>query len=697
MVAASVILLMAVGSSGSGSFPTTVNVMSDGTPTELWAAAKLAELLSLPLVKQPATAVVASHTRDIAADSEILVGFSAATLVGGVTPATLSKLPGHDSYFMSTTADSSVVIASSANSRRGTMNGIYAFLRALGFQFLTRNATVVPARPWSLPDGWSTAVHTFTPPLEQRDMDTSTAADLDRTTRIPKNWTSLQNYSIVWPPSNYSAAVGLDGFFAFAPVGGRAAQVNWGWGGVPNGGRAGYVATAYDLLCESLVADTSDCAGKGTDEPHPHNTPCLATWRKHPEWFVCHPVICNKLPCPTLFPCTVTEVNQTGYSQPCWSNTSLQTTMAANILKILRQNPDASSVSVTGMDGPSLECPPDGKANKEEGTTGGANFRAVKAIAAIVNTEFPHVKLQTLAYVGSFAPPKILKFGGNVIVQLCINGLDQFLPLSDPKNQKIASAISAWVKVVPTLYIWDYTCNFENSAIPVGNYFSQAKHIKELAALGVKGYYGEGCPHPGIDMIDLKTFLAARTAFDPSLDTTALITEFTTGFYSAGAAPHVREYMHVMANSFATANASQDYNGRPLAVPWHHGINDAQYGNMTVLSAAAALSAAKQAAAPGKLFQLRLSQAMLNILWVILQRWEELRQFATASGTAWPLPDSQSAAFDVFAEGLTFAFANDEPKSGDPWFYEHIPGPPHTKSVNKECDLACFKLQLGLK
>jgi hypothetical protein len=42
--------------------------------------------------------------------------------------------------------------------------------------------------------------------------------------------------------------------------------------------------------------------------------------------------------------------------------------------------------------------------------------------------------------------------------------------------------------------------------MPFGNYFSEASHIKELVALGVNGYYAEGCPHPGVDMIDLKTY-----------------------------------------------------------------------------------------------------------------------------------------------------------------------------------------------
>eukprot|EP01052_Picozoa_sp_SAG31_P052459 SAG31_NODE_12962_length_903_cov_4.952736_2_plen_210_part_00 len=43
-----------------------------------------------------------------------------------------------------------------------------------------------------------------------------------------------------------------------------------------------------------LVVDTSDCAGKGTYDPHPHNTPCLTTSRAHPEWFVCKPVSCRR-------------------------------------------------------------------------------------------------------------------------------------------------------------------------------------------------------------------------------------------------------------------------------------------------------------------------------------------------------------------------------------------------------------------
>jgi hypothetical protein len=213
---------------------------------------------------------------------------------------------------------------------------------------------------------------------------------------------------------------------------------------------------------------------------------------------------------------------------------------------------------------------------------------------------------------------------------------------------------------------------------------------------------------PTLILMMRSRYVAARTAFDPSLQTEALIADFTTHFYSAEAAPHVRQYMQIMAKAFTTANTSLDFNGRPLTgdPSRHMGITNAVFANKTLLLSAAALSAAKTATAHApRLIQLRLDQAMLNVLWVILQRWDGLREFAAAQHIAWPLPStSKAAAFDTFARGLTFAFAQDEPgfDSGEhgslqPYFYEHIPvSPGSSRYTSKTCNLECFKTQLGL-
>jgi hypothetical protein len=221
--------------------------------------------------------------------------------------------------------------------------------------------------------------------------------------------------------------------------------------------------------------------------------------------------------------------------------------------------------------------------------------------------------------------------------------------------------------------------------------------------LGIKGYYAEGCPHPAVDMIDLKTYVAARTAFEPSLDTRSLIVDFTRHFYGALASDHVIEYMEIMATSFNSSNSSLDYNGHVLTgdPSRHMGITNAIYNNKTLLSAATALAAAQKVAVTGgatAIQQLRLQQAMLNVLWVILQRWDGLQMFAAASHPKipWPLPLSKAVAYEDFAAGLTFAFEVDEP-AGVPYFTAHLPvAPGSSRYTSIACDLACFKAHIGL-
>ena len=184
-------------------------------------------------------------------------------------------------------------------------------------------------------------------------------------------------------------------------------------------------------------------------------------------------------------------------------------------------------------------------------------------------------------------------------------------------------------------------------------------------------------------------------------------TDFTTHFYGAAASDHVIEYMDIMATSFNSSNSTLDYNGNKLAgdPSRHTGITNAIYNNQTMLSAATALATAQKVAAqPGStgltataIQQLRLKQAMVNVLWVILQRWDGLQEFAAASKTPWPLPVSKAAAYDDFAAGLTFAFEVDEPRLPHPYFTAHRPVTPgSSRYTSIACDLACFKAQIGL-
>jgi hypothetical protein len=210
----------------------------------------------------------------------------------------------------------SVAIASSASSARGTIHGVFTFLRALGFEFYALNVTRVPSPLPGLP----TIDTQYSPSFESRDLTMGSRGigsneDRIHTDNPPffvgncsaiakvKHWSggACQRHGTIWRPGhNLSAALGLNGGWAFGPVGGFLAAND------PPGG----VATAYNLLTSSLNADVPDCAGQGTYEPHAKNTPCPAVFRQHPEWFTCGQ---------PAAPCTATTLNKTDNGQPCWS------------------------------------------------------------------------------------------------------------------------------------------------------------------------------------------------------------------------------------------------------------------------------------------------------------------------------------------------------------------------------------------
>jgi hypothetical protein len=352
--------------------PARIVVAADATETEAWAAAKLADLLKLPVVPDGGLLAPAAP--------QIAVGHGAATAIG--VPAAVLDSLDDDSYLVSTSRGvppGSVAIASSAHSTRGTAYGAFGFLRALGFEFFAENATQVPSPlPTSLPAMDARVSPSYTSRnlvmaspgigtnLDRKHVSTGNCSAVAKA----EGWRGGQcqggNGSSWWRPgTNLSAALGLNGDFSFGPVGGYLSPHD----------PPGFVATAFNLLTPSLYADAADCAGPGTFEPHEQNTACPAVFRQHPSWFTCGQ---------PAKPCTAVTINQTFSAQPCWSAPGLQETMTQNVLRILRSDPTIKIISVSNMDGgvSFSPCPLDMPAAKAENATGAANFYVIKHIAA---------------------------------------------------------------------------------------------------------------------------------------------------------------------------------------------------------------------------------------------------------------------------------------------------------------------------
>ena len=135
--------------------------------------------------------------------------------------------------------------------------------------------------------------------------------------------------------------------------------------------------------------------------------------------------------------------------------------------------------------------------------------------------------------------------------------------LHHAENADKLALVEGWLQHADTVHIWNGLG--ANVILPHGDVMAQALHIKELAGLGVKGYFAEGATWPGSDMVDLRVFLAARLTFDASLDITTLVKEFLVTYYGGGAAAaKVHQYITLMATAFASGNRSVDFTGRVM-------------------------------------------------------------------------------------------------------------------------------------
>eukprot|EP01052_Picozoa_sp_SAG31_P026717 SAG31_NODE_2443_length_5682_cov_3.662428_4_plen_92_part_00 len=90
---------------------------------------------------------------------------------------------------------------------------------------------------------------------------------------------------------------------------------------------------------------------------------------------------------------------------------------------------------------------------QEEGTPGGALFRAINQIADAIKDEFPNVAVDTLAYQWSRPAPIKTKPRPNVIIRLCSIECNFAAPLTDPSNEPFQKDMDNWAKISNRTYM----------------------------------------------------------------------------------------------------------------------------------------------------------------------------------------------------------------------------------------------------
>ncbi len=318
--------------------------------------------------------------------------------------------------------------------------------------------------------------------------------------------------------------------------------------------------------------------------------------------------------------------------QLCCTNPELREFLVERVRQILRENPQAQIISISQNDWTgACQCASCKALEEREGTPAAPVLDMVNFIAERLEREFPNVAFDTLAYWYTRKHTRSLRPRRSVIVRLCSIECSFSRPLEDPVNKAFAEDIRAWSQRSERLYVWDYTTNFHHYLAPHPNWFVLGANVRFFHRHNVRGLFEQGAYQShGAEMAELRGWLLAQLMWNPYQDDRKLIDEFLRGYYGA-AAPYIKRYMTLMANS-----AQSVYMGcfaNPKQMPF------LRYP--LLLQAESLWEQAERAVHDQPDLRWRVQIGRLPVWYAWLVNWEALQEEAKQTGKPWGMPLSK--------------------------------------------------------
>lgn len=244
---------------------------------------------------------------------------------------------------------------------------------------------------------------------------------------------------------------------------------------------------------------------------------------------------------PEFFP-LINGERKGGYVQRCLSNPEVLKLSQARVRQWIQEHPEATIISVSQNDTFNYcQCSDCKALDDAEGSPAASLLRFVNAIAEDLETDHPHIRIDTLAYQYTRKPPRTIRPHRNVIVRLCSIECCFAHPLdgcASKENRRFAEDIVAWQPVAPLLYIWDYTPNFAHYQQPFPNFDALQPNVRFFVNHGVKGLFEQGnySSGGGGELGPLRAYILAKLLWNPATDVDRHLDEFTRAYYGNVAA-----------------------------------------------------------------------------------------------------------------------------------------------------------------
>lgn len=246
-------------------------------------------------------------------------------------------------------------------------------------------------------------------------------------------------------------------------------------------------------------------------------------------------------------------------AQLCPTDPNVAKIVTAAVLDALKKSPHTEIVSVSKNDNAGdqiCNCDRCRKIREAEGSDAGCQLVLVNAVAEAVEKQYPHVVVDTLAYLETLPPPKHIRPRANVAIRLCNDVVGAWShPFTPAEKSAVAQTIIDWAKIHNRFYIWDYNVNFGHYLAPMPNIDVMADNIRFWVKNHAEGVMLEGGNNGPAEADEMKSWVTSKLLWDPSRDEKALVQDFIWGHYGP-AAPALAEY-EALLNGLRQTHAAE--------------------------------------------------------------------------------------------------------------------------------------------
>ena len=242
------------------------------------------------------------------------------------------------------------------------------------------------------------------------------------------------------------------------------------------------------------------------------------------------------------------DKNKRNAHQLCTTNPEVIRIVKEKIRKKLKENPYTELLSISKNDGGgTCLCDKCKSLDDAEETKMASLMVLVNAVAQDIEKDFPNVLISTLAYGETGKIPKTMRPAKNVSIMLCSDKVGAWRrPFEPSEICDIGTLVKNWSVICKRLFIWDYNVNFSHYLAPMPNMDVMAENIRFYVEHNAEGVMLQANYQTvGSERDLLRSWVAAKLLWNPSLNLYDLIDDFVFGYFGKAAAP-VAEYNRLL-------------------------------------------------------------------------------------------------------------------------------------------------------